>query len=332
MMLKRLAMVGSGLVLALSAPGFAEEKVDFAKQIRPIFAETCYKCHAGSKHKGDLKLDSVEAIKKGGKEAKDKVLIPGNAEKSDLYRRVILPKDDDDVMPPDGKGDHLTKPQIELLKAWITQGADFGSWKEDKAPAASADDKTPGAGKTADSGDEGPKEIPLPQVAAGDTGAMDKLRAVGALVLPLAQNTNLLSVEFTSNANTITDQQVALLAPLSVQLYDLNLANTKVTDEGLKALDGMKNLHRLHLEKTSVTDAGLAHLKGLTGLEYLNLYNTAVTDAGLKDLEGLKALKSIYLWQSKVTEAGADTLKKALPTTSVDMGWKETTAAVTPAK
>ena len=189
------------------------------------------------------------------------------------------------------------------------------------------------AGKTGDKPDvtdEGPKEIPLPQVAAADPAALEKLRAAGALALPLAQGTNLLSVEFTSNASTITDRQVALLAPLAEQIYDLNLANTKVTDAGLAVLDGMKNLHRLHLEKTAVTDAGLSHLKGLTALEYINLYNTSVTDAGLVDLTALKGLKNVYLWQSKVTNNGADSLKKSLPSVAIDLGWKEpTTAAAT---
>jgi hypothetical protein len=325
--MKRFLTIGGGLLLALSAQAFAADKVDFDKQIRPIFAGTCYKCHAGSKHKGDLKLDSVENIKKGGKEAGSKAMIPGNAEKSDMIRRIVLPKDDDDVMPPDGKGDHLTKAQIELIKKWINEGADFGKWTKDDVK------ETSDAGKTGDKtevADEGPKEIPLPQVAAADAAALEKLRAAGALALPLAQGTNLLSVEFTSNASTTTDQQIALLAPLAVQMYDLNLANTKVTDAGLTVLDGMKNLHRLHLEKTGITDAGLAHLKGLTSLEYVNLYNTSVTDAGLVDLTALKGLKNIYLWQSKVTNAGADTLKKSLPSVAVDLGWKEpTTAAAT---
>ncbi|HWE04426.1 MAG TPA: c-type cytochrome domain-containing protein [Tepidisphaeraceae bacterium] len=327
--MKRFVSIGAGLLLALSASVMADEKIDFSKQIQPIISTSCYKCHAGAKHKGDLKLDSVEGFQKGGKDAAGKVIIAGNPEKSDLFRRINLPKDDDDVMPPDGKGDHLKKEQIALIKTWIAQGANFGSWKADKVAEAPAGDAP---GKTADAGDEGPKEIALPTVAAADAGAVDKLRAAGALVLPLAQNTNLLSVEFTSNASTITDQQIALLAPLAVQVYDLNLANTKVTDDGLKSLDGMKNLHRLHLEKTTVSDAGLAHLKGLTALEYLNLYSTGVTDAGLDNLNGLKGLKSVYLWQSKVSDAGADTLKKALPSAAVDMGWKEptTAAAVTP--
>jgi hypothetical protein len=93
----------------------------------------------------------------------------------------------------------------------------------------------------------------------------------------------------------------------------------------------MTNLHRLHLEKTAVTDAGLGHLKNLASLEYLNLYHTDVTNAGLDQLQPLKKLKNVYLWQSKVTEDGADGLKKAIPTVSIDLGWKEP-PATQPAK
>ena len=46
--------------------------------------------------------------------------------KSPLYTRV-LPADDDDRMPP--KGDPLTAKQQDLIRQWIGQGADFGSWR-----------------------------------------------------------------------------------------------------------------------------------------------------------------------------------------------------------
>lgn len=322
---KTCVAIGMGMMLGVCTWASAADKVDFAKQVEPIFQQSCFKCHAGSKHKGSLKLDSVEAIRKGGKDAKDKVVVAGQPEKSDLFHRITLSEDDDDVMPPSDKGKHLTKDQIKIIKDWIAQGAEFGDWKQAKPTAEagpSADNGNGAKTASADDSSEGPKEIVLPTVAAGNPAAIDKLRQAGALCLPLAQGTNLLSVEFTSNANQITDQQVALLEPLAPQIYDLNLANTKVTNDGLKALEGMKNLHRLHLEKTAITDDGLSHLKGLTGLEYLNLYNTAVSDAGVAKLDGLKSLKKVFLWQSKVTDAGAQDLKKALPQVAVDMGWK----------
>lgn len=301
------------LLIAVTAPARAADKVDFAKQVRPIFAETCYKCHGPQKHKGDLRLDSVVAINKGGKDGA--VLTPGNPDKSDLFHRITLPATDDDVMPP--KDGPLPKEKIELVKQWIAEGANFGDWKADTAVASA------GGGSSGASSDSGPPIEVLPQVPVADAGAVDKLRQAGATCLPLAQNTNLLEVSFPSGASAVTDETVALLAPIAQQVAELNLAGTKVTDKGLAALEKMTNLRRLHLEKTAVTDEGLAHLKGLTNLRYLNLYNTAVTDAGVAELTSLKSLRHLYLWQSKATDDGASKLKSALPNVVVDMGWKE---------
>src|SRR6185503_3599845 len=68
----------------------------------------------------------------------------------------------------------------------------------------------------------------------------------------------------------------------------------------------------------------------LANLEYLNLYGTAVTDAGLAHLSGMKNLKNLYLWQTKVTADGAASLKKSLPTVTINRG-EELTLAPPPA-
>jgi hypothetical protein len=319
----------SGLMFFTAAVARAQDKVDFEKQIRPIFADTCYKCHAGTKHKGDFKLDNVASIKKGGKDGDD--VVPGHPEKSGLFKRITLKPDDDDIMPPSDKGKPLAKAQTDLIKAWIVQGADFGAWKQDTVTADAGATSGPAeASAKADGNDAPPQEV-LPQAPAAAPADLEQLKAAGAQALPVCQGSNLLTIEFVSSAATTTDQQIDLLAKVAPQLYDLNLAGTKISDDGLKALDNMSNLRRLHLEKTAVTDAGLSHLKNLNNLEYLNLYHTSVSDAGLAQLQGLKKLKNVYLWQSKVTDEGAETLKKALPTLSVDMGWKEP-AKAEPAK
>lgn len=294
-------------MLFLAGPALAADKVDFAKEVRPIFAQTCYKCHGPKKEKGKLRLDSMEAILKGGKDGK--VIEAGNPDKSDLYQRIVLPKDSDDIMPPEG--DPLPKEKTDLVKRWIAEGANFGDWKSDANNIAEA----PTGG--------GPKEVQLPKVAAADPAAMDKLRQAGALAMPLAQNTNLVEVDLNLAGDHVDDAFLSQLEPIATQVYALNLARTKITDDGLKAIQNLKNLCRLHLENTKITDAGLTHLKGLSNLEYLNLYGTGVTDSGLSELEGLKNLRAVYLWQTKVTPAGAEKLQKALPQCQVNVGWEE---------
>ena len=134
-------LVGTISILSLAlatSRASAEDKVDFEKQILPIIKAKCYKCHQSEhtdetgkvkKPKGGLILDSAAGIKKGGKEDKEKVLQAGKGAESTLYTATMLPEGDDKAMPPEGKGDRVTKAEQELLKKWIDEGANFGAWK-----------------------------------------------------------------------------------------------------------------------------------------------------------------------------------------------------------
>lgn len=135
-----------GLTLFAQAPAApAGDKVDFAKQILPIFETKCMKCHETEhtdatgrlkKPKSGLVMDTAEGLKKGGKENGDKTLVPGKAADSAIYTMTTLPITDEMVMPPEGKADPLTDAEKDLLKKWIDQGADFGGWtKWDKKKA-----------------------------------------------------------------------------------------------------------------------------------------------------------------------------------------------------
>src|SRR5205814_4618467 len=156
------------------------------------------------------------------------------------------------------------------------------------------------------------QEDQLPTAPPADAQAVQKINALGGGAMPLAANTNLLSVNFSLVGAKIDDAALESLKGVSEQLVWLNLANTSVTDAGLKVLAGLKNLRRLHLEKTGIGDDGLAVVKNLAELQYLNLYGTKVTDKGLASLGGLKKLKNVYLWQTAVTDAGAADLAKSV--------------------
>lgn len=94
--------------------------VDFQTQIRPILARKCFACHGPDEHarQAGLRLDSREAATggTGGIAA----IIPGNANKSRVIARVTDPKR---PMPP--TGERLSPEEIETLKQWIEQGADY---------------------------------------------------------------------------------------------------------------------------------------------------------------------------------------------------------------
>lgn len=101
-------------------PAAAKKGVTYAKDIKPIFEKACFQCHGPEKQKGDLRVDSLEAILKGSEYGK--VVEPGKVDKSPLLWSVAR-LDEDTAMPPEGKADPLTKEQVGLVRAWIEQGA-----------------------------------------------------------------------------------------------------------------------------------------------------------------------------------------------------------------
>ncbi len=102
-------------------PAAKQAGVTYDKNIKPVFEKSCFKCHGPEKQKGKLRLDSLEAAIKGGENAPD-VVVKDSA-KSPLVWSVARIGDEDDAMPPKGKGDPLTTEQVALIRAWIDQGA-----------------------------------------------------------------------------------------------------------------------------------------------------------------------------------------------------------------
>ena len=121
-----------GLAAAASAadatgqlpPASTKQGVTYAADIKPIFDNSCVKCHSGDKPKARLKLDSLESALKGSKDGK--VITPGDSAKSFLVKCVAhVTADHDSWMPPaHNKADigPLTPDQIGLIRAWIDQG------------------------------------------------------------------------------------------------------------------------------------------------------------------------------------------------------------------
>ncbi|MCC7373973.1 MAG: hypothetical protein IT581_04915 [Verrucomicrobiales bacterium] len=105
----------------------------FTAKIAPIFESRCYSCHGPEKHKGDYRLDQKESAFKGG-ESKSTAITPGDLLKSELVRRILLPSEHDDAMPPEGKKP-LTPEEVLLIAHWIQGGAPF---VERAAPATDA--------------------------------------------------------------------------------------------------------------------------------------------------------------------------------------------------
>ncbi|MGA3007488.1 MAG: c-type cytochrome domain-containing protein, partial [Opitutaceae bacterium] len=111
----------AGLAMAfVGLPGRAGNPPVFNGVIEPIFAENCVSCHGQKKQKKNLRLDSMAAVMKGGKDGP--VVVPGKADQSDLMQRVELDINDDEHMPPKNKR-QLNFREIQILEWWVNAGA-----------------------------------------------------------------------------------------------------------------------------------------------------------------------------------------------------------------
>ena len=92
----------------------------FGALIQPILQRRCSACHGPEKRKADLSVESYETLLKGSKDGP--VLIAGKAFDSPMIQRMLLPLNDEDHMPPEGKP-QLTSAEITALQWWIDCGA-----------------------------------------------------------------------------------------------------------------------------------------------------------------------------------------------------------------
>ncbi len=97
--------------------GRAQQQVSFTKEILPILANNCFKCHGEAQQLSGLDLRSRDGMLKGGKNGP--ALAAGNAQGSRLYRRVA------GLEPPRMPfgGPYLSDAQMAVLRDWISQGA-----------------------------------------------------------------------------------------------------------------------------------------------------------------------------------------------------------------
>lgn len=105
-------------------PPPATNKIDFARDIKPIFDASCLRCHGPLKPRSGFRLVTRATALKGGDNGID--IIPGHSDKSPLIH-FTAGLVEDTQMPPPGKGQPLTTAQIALLRAWIDQGAPWNN-------------------------------------------------------------------------------------------------------------------------------------------------------------------------------------------------------------
>src|SRR5690606_23514642 len=107
----------------------------FEKRIRPVLLDHCGKCHGEKKSENGLRVDSLEALVKGGDIGPS--IVPGEPEKS-LLLTALKYEQEDMQMPPKGKLDEAV---IADFEQWIKDGATWPASDKPKAVNQAADPK-----------------------------------------------------------------------------------------------------------------------------------------------------------------------------------------------
>ena len=141
----RITRLSLALLTAIGACSASAAEISFNRDIRPILSDNCFACHGPDEkgRKGNLRLDLRDAATREHKGSRG--IHPGHPESSSIMARVVT-SDPDDLMPPPDTNKSLTAEEIELLREWIKQGAEwqdhwaFVTPTRPEVPAASSGD------------------------------------------------------------------------------------------------------------------------------------------------------------------------------------------------
>jgi ankyrin repeat protein len=120
---------------SLTAQTSSPTKVDFLRDIEPLLSQKCYSCHGPQVQQSGLRLDRRQAALRGGDYGP--VIVPGRSADSKFIRRLVN-GDGGMIMPPTGA---LSPEEIQLLRTWIDQGAEYRLDVKAEAPAKPVDPK-----------------------------------------------------------------------------------------------------------------------------------------------------------------------------------------------
>ncbi|MEC8092217.1 MAG: c-type cytochrome domain-containing protein [Planctomycetota bacterium] len=277
-------------------------KMEFVKDIQPILERYCVECHGPRKKKGGLRLEPIDAAFPTGDED-FWTMLPGDGESSLLVQRMLLPRDDDEAMPP--KGDAVPADEIQKVITWINAGAHGPGLEHIKRAATKAVDER----RLDPLGVLEPTEA---EQALIDT-AVAALRDRGVVVQAVAQRHYGLEVNLSLLRPAASDEYLDLLRGLEPVLVRLDLSRTAVTDEGFAQVAALPELRDLRLGGTQLGDAIAPVLKQSPKLTRLNLYGTKCSEALLPTLSNLESLERLHIWGSKISGDSAIAFATANP-------------------
>jgi len=293
-----------------------ENPIIYADVVTRILDDKCVACHNPNKQKGQLLMTNLAELLKGGESGN--TLIPGDPEKSELIRRLHLPADDEEHMPPEGKTP-LDETEIAVLERWVALGA------SDTLRLNQLERTEPLVGLIKGMMEPDPVEkwAKLPKVA---DSTLQNLSSDYLTIKRMASNSDALSVDVylppEYDSKSITE-----LKRVANNIIELDLSGLPLGQQEIAMVASCINLEWLELDKTPITDTEIEKLSSLKNLVLLKVYETSITDKSAPIFKNLPNLKSLYLWETGVTETALNELKKEKSNLLIDNGIDSETEA-----
>lgn len=288
-------------------PASVDEAMLYEDVVQPILENRCGQCHREGKLKGELSVQSLASLIKGGKTGP--AIVAGKLTESMLYERINLDPSNKKYMPADGKPP-LTKEEAAIIKWWIEKGLPAGSIALAKIP--NANEIKPRVAGWLGLGDAGSDTDPTasdeainPDIPLQLNPALiDSLRSLGLQVRVMSHRPVMLDITLSSGGAAKLANAKPLLQAAAKNIIWLNLSHNGLVDKDLDFLPMLENLEKIRLAGNPVTDKVSDLLVQLRHLSAVNLNETNISAAALEKLRQIPALKNLYTWKTKADSSG----------------------------
>ena len=279
----------------------------FGDVVQPILQAKCVSCHKEGKIKGELRMDHIEGLQKGGKSGP--FVLAGDFEKSLLIQRINLPEDDKKHMPPKNKA-QLTDEELLILSEWVASGASFDQ-KLVTLPAKNE------LYQLASVKFEGNK---IYSFEAADPKAIGDLNTSFRSVMPLFPESPALDVSY-FGISAFQPKSLTDLKKVKDQVVRFSLNKMPLAGIDLKFLKDFTHLEELQLNFTDIDAEQLKIVSELKSIEVLAISGNVIDNSSLQNLSTMNGLKKLFIWQTGLSSQDKESIQKALPDTKIDFGF-----------
>ncbi len=277
----------------------------FQDIVMPIFAKKCVSCHNPQKLKGDLLLNDLEGLLKGGKNGP--VMRPGLAAESAIISRIFLPKEEEEHMPPTGKL-QLSTQERDFLKWWVDNMEHFEQ-RIKELPTTPAIESYLSSLQN-----QYPADVdrPSPQQLTG----LSEQGILASLQTAVAPWVDVRLIQ----ADSFVAENLRSLKKIAPAIRSIDLSRSTVTDADLKILERLENVAHINLSNCAIGSEAISYLQDLPALRTLNLYGTQVDSSIFPMLTAMKKLEKVYLWQTSITAPQLAELQATNPQLEISTG------------